>query len=282
MKNIIITGISILLLIACNQNQIGNKNGVKQENASKSISFNRIQDSIAENDKILSKDTLFSIFTSNIEDNQIKDLLAKIMTSNKNFVVERRLFSNYKGTTFNDPSHYYNQNCYEFVFNGESYLFDIGFDHMPLSVEHWSEQYSTSDKLDYISLYYKSEKESSLIEDVINLYKGKYGECKKNVEFYEFNQKAFFTKKEFKTPSFKTKKDIYSWKSRPNMKIEYFTNQRLRDNYTGEKKNETYYEIIIIYYSKAFLARWKENNSLNLKNNQEELQRKKSLFKKDI
>jgi hypothetical protein len=251
-----------------------------KESVNTILNNKKLNDTTEKKIALLEKDTLFSFFTSDMNHSQFVNIITESSKENPSFLIEtRKLEKSAIGELYsNKPSApYYEQPCYVFNINSEKYVFDIKFNS--------SDMISCPDTtLSLLVLQYE-EKKQILINDILNLYKTKYGQYTKSIKdeksfVIAFNNNTDFEGKLASTTIIET----YTWKTKPTLQIKYVKLNKIRSYWPGFElkpkiKTNTIY---ITYFSKEFNTRWKEIEKERIKAENEKLNKHKTSNREDI
>jgi hypothetical protein len=270
-----------IFLTSCVQNQKGK---IELKDLSKNNEVNI--DSIEKKAEINNKDTLFSILTSDMNYSQFLNAVEELSKENPSFYIEDRKLTT---SVFDKPgaNQYYKQPCYIFYVNDKEYRFDLDFNEYDIDLDmNWYEEIrkNIDGTLNFLVLHFE-ENGKSIINDVLSLYKTKYGQFNKNVYSKERFVRVgdyFSTDSEDALASI-TSTDNYTWKNKRTLLIKYVKIDQIREYWHGRliprTKTNTIY---IIYFSEKFYPKWQEIEKRMLMQEREMLNKKRTINKKDI
>lgn len=252
---------------------------VQNKNEKKDVLEKKQKDTISTKKEILlEKDTLFSIFTSDMSIEDCNKTMNKLAKEGGNFIHQNQEGYTLDGEVFCCVDVI----CYEMLFNNISYILNIEFNKTMI----FDEEKALSNKLDILILTNESYENNKILPQLLNMYSEKYGSYKKDTKTQE-NEAFHFNLKEKPIIESIEKIDTYKFKSKPNLKIEF-----IKRHYVKKIDNEIVkdkYIIRISYYSNRFLNKLNSLNDEKSKIKQEEKieqekskNRKRSLQNTDI
>lgn len=263
-------------LMSCVLVQRENKESVNKIQKNKNL-----KDSTMQKIELLEKDTLFSIFTSDMNYSQYLNTFEELSKENPSFYIDQRKRSSSAFDSNPYVVEYSKQPCYIFYVNGKEYLFDVDFNFNDFNWEMMGYRDTT---LDFLVLHFE-EKSKSIINEILNLYKSKYGPFKRE-SITERRYGSLYKPSEDKSEnelSSITVEETYTWNSKPTIQIKYIKIDQIRSYWSGNliprtKKNTIY----IIYFSKEFYSKWQTIEKERDLNEQELLIKKKLSNRTDI
>lgn len=262
--------------VSCVPVQKENKESVNKIQKNKNLA-----DSIVQKIEFLEKDTLFSKFTNDMNYTQFLSTFEELSKENPSFYIDQRKISSSAFDSNPYEIKYTKQPCYIFYVNGKEYLFDVDFNFNYFNREMMEYRDTT---LDFLVLHFE-EKGKSIINEILNIYKSKYGLFKresKTERSYGSVYKPSEDKSENELSSI-TVEETYTWNSKPTIQIKYIKVDQIRSYWSGNlipriKKNT----IDIIYFSKEFYSKWQKIEKERDLHEQELLIKKKLSNRTDI
>lgn len=245
-----LTGLITLIFSSCNPT---NSNYVQNIDIVDSIETTDDQrNNSSENER---KDTLFSIFTTDMTTSQYNDSIKELVKRKSNFgkgcEVRKNIENILNYNSGNDNQYNYrNYTFYSMIFNNTPYYFEINVN-VDIDILRHDSVYCPDDKIHIIQLQICTKPRENLIDKVIGLYSRKYSNYKKTIETNEFygfkNGTLCLASKEDNQPlQSLTIIETYSWKLKPNLIIVSET----QCDHTRKPINNYIY---IAYYSNVYL-----------------------------